>query len=126
MIHGLSFNPCSFLVSFLMGAVSSRSLSILLKKRAKPLLVSVAGELISVQSVFFSSSSNSRLLKMRQLREEVEFLLILWVSWMSSWQNCRKWSEMEQVMFPPLEKVDMSLIKMLSIRVADLLDTLVG
>ena len=63
------------------------------------------------------------LLKMRQfLRENFGFFSVETSKSpaISRILNCRRWSEMEDVMLPPLEQQVRSLVKMLSIRVAEL------
>ena len=69
-----------------------------------------------------SSSANSRLLKILQLRLDLVSLLALrgGGSKMSSWLNWIRWSEMAVVILPPLEEHARSLMKMLSIKVAEL------
>ena len=85
--------------------------------------MSISCLIMSDQLMDLSSSSNSLLLKMRQfLRENFAFFLveISKSPVISRILNCRRWSEMEDEMLPPLEQQERSLVKMLSIRVAEL------
>ena len=129
VIHGLRWRESYFLVNFLKGAISSSRELILFRKDAHEELVSISGLMMSGQLMDLSSSSNSLLLKRRQFRRETLGIFLGLVSRspkMSRILNWRKWSDMEVVILPPLEKQLRSFVKMLSIRVAEVLEIRVG
>ena len=91
--------------------------------------MSISGLMMSGQLMDLSSSSNSLLLKRRQFRRETLGIFLGLVSRspkMSRILNWRKWSDIEVVILPPLEKQLRSFVKMLSIRVAEVLEIRVG
>ena len=126
VIHGFCVNNICLFVKVFIGAISSKRLVTLVKNVEQLWFVSIDGSMIWFQSIRLNSSWNSRLLKTRQLRDDFLGHFLFKFSRISSWANCNKWSDIEVVRLPPMERQLRSLIKMLSMRVAELDENLVG
>ena len=91
-------------------------------RKSKLELVSMFRSKIGLRSSFSNSFLNSSLLKNRQFLEYFSTFGGLILSKISIWENCIRWSEIEQVRLPPVAWHSWLLMKILSIRVLEWLE----